>query len=202
MNESPFRSGTRNKNDFSKAHEMNKYDVEVITTNFTSKKYTISKSKTSMFVTKGSTKTGKYLMSIEYEEQSYNKQKALVIELAHSDEPKLFGKFVFHMLKYYKYITSGDNQSTQAEKSWKNIINKAQVIYKTTTSGPVKIHKDEIESVYNTKERLVISEDVISESPAYFEDTLERKKKSSTFVEYLTDNMEGDYLFPLQIDER
>jgi len=193
--ETPFRTGTRNK-DFNKKidweHYKNTKFIRLIADNFTSRNYKIYKSgdkSGSMFVISSSG----YKLGIEYT----TKKDILRINTAHSDEPKLFGKFVFFMLRFYKYVSSRQDQSTQAEKAWLHILNKADNVY-IDSDTIIKTKKEKIKDLYNTPARIAISEDVFPYSTVYFSNRYLKLLESQSFMRLSWDSKDN-YLFPLSI---
>jgi len=156
LTESPLRTGVHNSNNYSLKSDWNYYKnkplYDIIKQNFTSKNYKILKTPTRMFIVD---ENNKYKLGIEY--KIPKDKKGIEIEIAHSNERGLYNKFLDFLLHKYKMIFSGLQQSTQAEKSWKKLLDKYDIIVKSNNQI-IDIDKKDIDNYYGKSIRIGIKE--------------------------------------------
>ena len=152
LNETPIRTGVHDSNNYSFKKDWDFYKnsqfITKIEDNFTSKKYDIYKTDNKMFIVKNNT----YKLGIEYSIDKY-----FNINIAHSNEKGLYGKFLDYLLHKYKIVFSGLQQSTQAEKSWNKLFNKYDIVIQD--KGKIfDISKNDIDKYYGKPIRIGIRE--------------------------------------------
>lgn len=155
--ETPFRTGTRDKNDFSGEIDWESYrnNINMVTDNFTAKKYKVYKSEIRYFITD---KKDNYLLGIQFSEIKIKGKISIEIETVHSKEKGLYSKFIEYLASEYGYVISHNKQSTQAEKSWKKIVDLSNKVYKVLGNEIIEIKKSEIKDLYSTSWKIAISE--------------------------------------------
>ncbi len=190
--ETPLRQGTRNPGDFSGELDFKSYInsslLLLIDDKFTAKRYKIYKTPSKYFVTD---KNDIYKLYIEYTLIP----NGIQIDIAHSDEPRLFGKFMEYLVTKFTYVVSGDRQSKQAEKSWKRLLKNYKDIYINIGNEYEKINHKDIEMYYNTTARIAIKES----EQGYTKNLIDflEKEKISTFRQLIENSPEQAdcYLF-------